>query len=272
MTVDENMAFGLRLRGASKSRDRARRVRRAAEILGLAAAARPQARASSRAASASAWPWAAPSCASPRSSCSTSRSRNLDAKLRVQMRAEIKALHQRLGTTMIYVTHDQIEAMTMADRIVVLQDGNVEQVGPPLELYDRPANLFVAGFIGSPADEFRRGHPGAHREGLARGGGRCLPAAGPGAPGPEGRKVVFGIRPEHLGVGPVDAGVPAEVEVIEPTGASTYVFTRIAGAPVTAIFTDRRKIAPGERIGLVPQPDRIHLFDAATGQRLETMQ
>ena len=98
--------------------------------------------------------------------------------------------------------------------------------------------------------------------------GDALLPLGPGAPGPEGRKVVFGIRPEHLGVGPVSAGVPAEVEVIEPTGASTYVFTRIAGAPVTAIFTDRRQLAPGEHIGLVAQPDRIHLFDAETGQRL----
>ena len=173
---------------------------------------------------------------------------------------------------MVYVTHDQIEAMTMADRIVVMNEGNVEQVGPPLELYDRPANLFVAGFIGSPAMNFIEGTLARTEKGWRVVAGDALLPLGPGAPGPEGRKVVFGIRPEHLGVGPVSAGVPAEVEVIEPTGASTYVFTRIAGAPVTAIFTDRRQLAPGEHIGLVAQPDRIHLFDAETGQRLETMQ
>ena len=229
MTTRDNMAFGLRMRGASKQRIE-EGVGSAVGILGLQAL--------------------------------------LDRFPRQLSGGQ----RQRVGTTMVYVTHDQLEAMTMADRIVVMQEGNVEQMGPPLELYDRPANLFVAGFIGSPAMNFIEGTLARTEKGWRVVAGDALLPLGPGAPGPEGRKVVFGIRPEHLGVGPVSAGVPAEVEVIEPTGASTYVFTRIAGAPVTAIFTDRRQIAPGERIGLVAQPDRIHLFDAETGQRLETMQ
>jgi len=197
---------------------------------------------------------------------------NLDAKLRVLMRTEIKALHQRLGTTMVYVTHDQLEAMTMADRIVVMQEGNVEQMGPPLDLYDRPANLFVAGFIGSPAMNFVEGVLARGEAGWRLVAGEASLPLGPGFAGEEGRKVVYGIRPEHLGVAAPGEGIPAEAEVVEPTGASTYVFTRIAGNPVTAIFTDRRKLEPGARIGLLPQPDRIHLFDAGTGQRLETLQ
>jgi multiple sugar transport system ATP-binding protein len=162
--------------------------------------------------------------------------------------------------------------MTMADRIVVMQEGNVEQMGPPLDLYDRPANLFVAGFIGSPAMNFVEGVLARGEAGWRLVAGEVSLPLGPGFAGQEGRKVVYGIRPEHLGVAAPGEGIPAEAEVVEPTGASTYVFTRIAGNPVTAIFTDRRKLEPGARIGLLPQPDRIHLFDAGTGQRLETLQ
>src|SRR5512147_791905 len=146
---------------------------------------------------------------------------NLDAKLRVAMRAEIKALHQRLKTTTVYVTHDQIEAMTMADRIVVMHDGRIEQIGTPLELYDRPGNLFVAQFIGSPAmnvvsGTVRRAGAGAHVEA----GGRVhWPLDG--GPGADGQAVAYGIRPEHLTLASSGAGVPGEVIVVEPTGAET---------------------------------------------------
>jgi multiple sugar transport system ATP-binding protein len=270
MTARENMAFGLRMRGASRQRIE-EGVGSAVGILGLQALLERYPRQLSggqrqRVAMGRAI------VRDPKVFLFDEPLSNLDAKLRVLMRTEIKALHQRLGTTMVYVTHDQLEAMTMADRIVVMQEGNVEQMGPPLDLYDRPANLFVAGFIGSPAMNFVEGVLARSEKGWRVVAGEASLALGPGFAGQEGRKVVYGIRPEHLGVGRPGEGIAAEAEVVEPTGASTYVFTRIAGNPVTAIFTDRRKLEPGAPIGLLAQPDRIHLFDAGTGQRLETLQ
>jgi multiple sugar transport system ATP-binding protein len=195
---------------------------------------------------------------------------NLDAKLRVQMRTEIKELHQRLKTTSVYVTHDQIEAMTMADKIVVMRDGLVEQTGTPLELYDNPANQFVAGFIGSPAMNFL---PGVLRRanGSARvefGDGLWLPAPPAAAALPDGQGVVYGTRPEHMELAGGSEGVATEVVVVEPTGADTQVFTKIAGVEVTSVFRDRHAFRPGEMIRLRPDPARAHLFDAASGVRL----
>ena len=192
---------------------------------------------------------------------------NLDAKLRVAMRTEIKELHQRLKTTSIYVTHDQIEAMTMADKIVVMRDGIVEQIGSPLELYDFPANQFVAGFIGSPAMNFI---PGTVRGGqVSLEGGLALPmpdnARGRAA---EGQQVVYGTRPEHIDMAGGGDGVPTEVVVVEPTGADTQVFTKIAGVEVTSIFRERHDFRPGATIRLKPDASRSHLFDAASGKRL----
>ncbi|MEJ0016451.1 MAG: sn-glycerol-3-phosphate ABC transporter ATP-binding protein UgpC [Acetobacteraceae bacterium] len=189
---------------------------------------------------------------------------NLDAKLRVQMRAEIKELHQRLTTTTVYVTHDQIEAMTMADKIVVMNGGNVEQIGEPLELYDRPVNLFVAGFIGSPAMNFLKGRVqgGAFH---AEGGGATLPLpAGPR--GSDGQPTVYGVRPEHFQLDP--NGVPAKVHVVEPTGSETQVLAEFAGASVLCAFRERVSAKPGETIRITPEPSLVHLFDAGTGQRL----
>jgi multiple sugar transport system ATP-binding protein len=194
---------------------------------------------------------------------------NLDAKLRVQMRTEIKELHQRLKTTSIYVTHDQIEAMTMADNIVVMRDGRVEQTGSPLELYDHPANQFVAGFIGSPAMNFLPGTL-TRSGGDARvefSGGMSLPAP-LNTSGEDGQKVVFGTRPEHLELANGSDGVSAEVVVVEPTGADTQIYTRIAGVEVTTVFRDRHQFRPGELIRLKPDTARAHLFDAASGLRL----
>jgi multiple sugar transport system ATP-binding protein len=195
---------------------------------------------------------------------------NLDAKLRVQMRTEIKELHQRLKTTSVYVTHDQIEAMTMADKIVVMRDGLVEQTGTPLELYDNPANQFVAGFIGSPAMNFL---PGVLRraDGSARvefGDGLWLPAPPGAASLQDGQGVVYGTRPEHMELAGGSEGVATEVVVVEPTGADTQVFTKIAGVEVTSVFRDRHAFRPGEMIRLRPDPARAHLFDAASGVRL----
>ena len=194
---------------------------------------------------------------------------NLDAKLRVAMRTEIKELHQRLKTTSVYVTHDQIEAMTMADQIVVMRDGVVEQRGGPLDLYDHPVNLFVAGFIGSPAMNFI---PGT----LRRAGGRAeveivsgarLPAPA-GAAGEDGQPVIFGTRPEHLALAPGSDGIQAEVVVVEPTGADTQVFAKVGGTEVTAVFRERHPFQAGETIRLAPDHQRTHLFDAASGKSL----
>ena len=147
---------------------------------------------------------------------------NLDAKLRVAMRAEIKELHQRLRTTTVYVTHDQIEAMTMADKIVVMHDGIVEQMGAPLDLYDRPANLFVAGFIGSPAMNLARGHASRRRGFVAM--AACALPLGARHRRIDGRPAVYGIRPEHFRLR--GDGVPAEVVVVEPTGSETQVVAK----------------------------------------------
>jgi len=194
---------------------------------------------------------------------------NLDAKLRVAMRTEIKELHQRLKTTSIYVTHDQIEAMTMADQIVVMRDGVVEQRGRPLELYDHPANLFVAGFIGSPAMNFlpgklRRAHGRAEVE---LEGGMRVPVPRDAA-GDDGQAVIFGARPEHLELASAGAGLPAEVVVVEPTGADTQVFAKIGATEVTAVFRERHEFRAGEAIRLAPDHERTHLFDAASGKSL----
>ncbi len=186
---------------------------------------------------------------------------NLDAKLRLQMRTEIKELHQRLKTTTVFVTHDQIEAMTLADKIVVMQDGRIEQVGSPLELYDRPLNLFVATFIGAPSMNLL---PGEAVEGGVRVGEAVLPGRAGLAPG---RAVTWGIRPEHLVLG--DAGLAAEVSVVEPTGPETLVFARVEGREVIAALRDRQDVRPGQRVHLMPRADQVHVFDAESGARLE---
>jgi multiple sugar transport system ATP-binding protein len=187
---------------------------------------------------------------------------NLDAKLRVAMRAEIKELHQRLATTTVYVTHDQIEAMTMADKIVVMNGGNVEQTGAPLELYDHPLNLFVAGFIGSPAMNFLKGKISGGAFQSDNGTTLPLPA---GPDGSDGKPVVYGVRPEHFMLS--SEGLPATVHVVEPTGSETQVMADFAGAPVICAFRERVSARPGETIRMAPDPSLVHVFDAATGLR-----
>lgn len=187
---------------------------------------------------------------------------NLDAKLRVQMRTEIKELHQRLKTTIVYVTHDQIEAMTMADKIVVMQGGRVEQFGPPLELYDTPANLFVASFIGSPSINLLQGRVDA--AGFVTDEGRILPLPEGAAPG--GGPAVYGIRPEHFTLS--DNGLPIEVQVVEPTGSETQVFGRLDGIPMVCVFRERIGAAPGTILHASPITAGVHLFDAGSGRRI----
>src|SRR5260370_23616907 len=192
---------------------------------------------------------------------------NRDAKLRVQMRGEIKELHQRLKTTTIYVTHDQVEAMTMADRIVVMRDGVVEQSGLPLELYDRPANLFVAGFIGSPGMNLLKGKIKVNgKPSFESEGGVTLPLASAPA-GSDGRPCIYGIRPEHLTLGGVDPN--AEVSVVEPTGSETQVFAKLGSQRIVGVFRERVAARPGEMLSIAPIVGSVHLFDPATGVRMQ---
>jgi multiple sugar transport system ATP-binding protein len=182
---------------------------------------------------------------------------NLDAKLRVQMRAELKELHQRVRTTTVYVTHDQVEAMTMADKIVVMRDGVIEQVGSPLELYDRPANLFVAGFIGSPAMNFISGRMGDNE--FTTDDGVVLQ----GLDAPRDA-TTLGIRPEHIRLG---GNMELRVSVVEPTGAETVVIGRLGNQQVLAVFHERVVIEPGTVIGVTPDYALAHFFDVS-GRRI----
>ena len=261
MTVRENMAFSLTLLNAPKS-VMDEKVGRAADILGLdpyldryprqLSGGQRQRVAMGRAI-----------VRDPQVFLFDEPLSNLDAKLRVQMRAEIKDLHQRLKTTTIYVTHDQIEAMTMADKIVVMNGGNVEQIGAPLELYDRPNNLFVAGFIGSPAMNFLQGEV---RGGAFAMGAISLPLPDGGGGAAEGQKVIYGMRPEHLRLDA--AGVAATVHVTEPTGSETQVIMHLAGTQVVGAFRERIMEKPGQTLRIAPDPALVHLFDEQTGTRL----
>jgi multiple sugar transport system ATP-binding protein len=264
MTVAANMAFSMKLRGAPQS-EIDERVNRAAGILGLTqllgrfprqlSGGQRQRVAMGRAI-----------VRDPQVFLFDEPLSNLDAKLRVQMRTEIKELHQRLKTTTIYVTHDQIEAMTMADKIVVMHDGLVEQIGAPLDLYDRPDNLFVAGFIGSPAMNMLKGRIRANGS-AAFEGPAGLSFALAGAPaGSDGRPAICGVRPEHFAL--ADDGAEAEVLVVEPTGSELQVVAKMAGDDIIAVFRERHQFKPGDKIRLKPDPRLVHLFDETTGKRL----
>ena len=264
MTIAKNMGFSLMLRGASRSEIDAR-VKKAAGILGLnelldryprqLSGGQRQRVAMGRAI-----------VRDPQVFLFDEPLSNLDAKLRVAMRTEIKELHQRLKTTTVYVTHDQIEAMTMADKIVVMHDGVIEQMGAPLDLYDRPANQFVAGFIGSPAMNFLEGKVSANGSLYVQtSGGDKLPLKNI-PQGSNGREVVYGIRPEHFELG--EGGLGAEVVVVEPTGSETQIVARIGNQEVIAVFRERQSVKPGDRISLRPRADAVHLFAKDSGKRI----
>jgi multiple sugar transport system ATP-binding protein len=266
MTVAQNMGFSLKLRDG-KEADIAKSVNRAADILGLRdmldryprqlSGGQRQRVAMGRAI-----------VRDPQVFLFDEPLSNLDAKLRVAMRTEIKELHQRLKTTTVYVTHDQIEAMTMADKIVVMHDGIVEQMGSPLELYDHPDNQFVAGFIGSPAMNFLEGKlVGSAPPYVETISGARLPLVSV-PPGADGKPVVYGIRPEHLEF--ADDGIEAEVAVVEPTGSETQIVARIGKQDIIAVIRDRRAVKPGDKVKLRPVPSAAHIFDTETGKRLNS--
>ena len=261
MTVFDNMAFSLKLAGAPKA-FMEQEVQKAAKILGLEqllhryprqlSGGQRQRVAMGRAI-----------VRNPQVFLFDEPLSNLDAKLRVQMRAEIKELHQRLKVTTVYVTHDQIEAMTMADKIVVMNHGHIEQAGAPLELYDRPANLFVAGFIGSPAMNMLHGKVSAGAFVDASGMRWPMPANHGAA---EGSEIVYGVRPKHLRL---DAnGVPTRVHVVEPTGSETQVVLRLGEVSLMGAFHERIAAGPGEALPVSPELGLVHLFDKKTGKRI----
>jgi multiple sugar transport system ATP-binding protein len=268
MTSADNMSFSLRLAGETEPARRSK-VERAADILGLEpyldrlprqlSGGQRQRVAMGRAI-----------VRKPSVFLFDEPLSNLDAKLRVKMRAELKELHQKLNTTTIYVTHDQIEAMTLADRIVVLRDGRIEQIGAPLDLYDRPANAFVAGFLGSPAMnllDLTVGADNLRQANFVDGEGIRLSrdAASPGM-------LTVGIRPENFRLmsEPSDNALRAQVVVVEPTGHFTEILARKGGQDIVAVFSDRVSVRPGDTVYLEPHPDRLHVFGRAdqTGARI----
>ena len=267
MSVFDNMSFGLRMRRIPKP-EQERRIHWAAEMLGLAdylhryprqlSGGQRQRVAMGRAL-----------VREPMAFLLDEPLSNLDAQLRVQMRTEIRALHQRLKATIVYVTHDQVEAMTLADRIVVMRDGYIEQIGSPDVVYDRPANAFVAGFIGSPAMNMLPGHL-RRRNGKASlefaGGADIELQATPG--GEDGMPVLYGIRPEDLHLGAENDGLPLTVEVVEMTGREIELYGMRDGVRICVLLRERQRLRPGDTVWLKPDGARAHVFQADTGRNL----
>lgn len=266
-TVAANMAFSLRMRGLNREIIE-EKVTNAAEILGLT----PYLKRYPRALSGGQRQRVAMGRAivrDPKVFLFDEPLSNLDAKLRVQMRAEIRELHQRLKATTIYVTHDQIEAMTMADKIVVMQDGQIEQIGTPLELYDQPANTFVAGFIGSPAMNLIPATVQSNDDSVfaqMEAGKLEIPTNNSVS---EGQKIILGIRPEVFV--PSDVGLNVTVAVVEPTGAETHLVTRSDGQEFMSVLRERSTLKIGQQINLAAPKTSLHIFDAKSGDRLERL-
>jgi sn-glycerol 3-phosphate transport system ATP-binding protein len=266
MSVFDNMAYGLKIRGTPRAEIR-RRVDETAELLGISPLLERRPRQLSggqrqRVAMGRAI------VREPKLFLFDEPLSNLDAKLRVQMRAEIRRLQKRLGVTSLFVTHDQVEAMTLGDRLVVMHQGRAAQVATPMEVWSQPADIYVAGFIGSPAMNFLDAHLAADgtAAALPQGGPALRFADGP-RPGPEGRRLTLGIRPEHLEPNG-EGGLPLAVDLIEPLGSETVVHGRLpGGAPLTARLPSAA--AGAGTLSLALPPAHLHVFDAETGCRLE---
>ena len=267
MSVHQNMSFSLRMRKIPKP-EQERRIRWAAEMLRLEdflqryprqlSGGQRQRVAMGRAL-----------VREPMAFLLDEPLSNLDAQLRVQMRTEIRGLHQRLNATMVYVTHDQVEAMTLADRVVVMRDGYVEQIGRPDKIYDQPANAFVAGFIGSPAMNMLRGN-------LRRTNGKAwvdLPGGEnlelqSAEGGEDGAPILYGIRPEDLYLGDEGDGLPLKVDVVEMTGREIEIYGNRDGVQICVLLRERQRLSPGDTIWLRPNGARAHIFQADTGRNL----
>jgi multiple sugar transport system ATP-binding protein len=267
MTVAENMAFSLKMAGFGKQ-ERIRRVREAAKLLGLDEylERRPKALSGGQRQRVA---MGRAIVRQPKVFCMDEPLSNLDAKLRVSTRTQIAALQQRLGITTVYVTHDQVEAMTMGDRVAVLKDGLLQQVDTPLNLYDRPANLFVASFIGSPAMNLLQATPD---QGGARIGDYVVPIDRTAAARSSG-EITVGVRPESWRLVPDgEGGLPVTVSVIEELGADAYMYgtSDVEGTPRDVIvrLEARRAVEKGATVHVTTDPERVHVFDTATGARL----
>lgn len=259
MRVADNMSFSLKLSGASKA-EREKRVQHASEILGLEKLLQRYPRELSggqrqRVAMGRAI------VRDPRAFLFDEPLSNLDAKLRVKMRSEIKKLHQRLGKTTVYVTHDQTEAMTMADKIVVLNGGKIEQAGPPLELYHDPANLFVAGFLGSPEINLLQ----AQTENLT-----AVTECGVRLPLeralPVDSKIVYGIRPQHIRL--ADEGVDGIVTLVEPTGENQEIVVKVGSQHLVVVVQGGPLVSIGSSVKLGIDKEKVLLFERESGKRL----
>ncbi len=266
MTVEKNLSFGLRVAGLPKG-EIDKRIKRAAEILQIESLLQRK-----------------PSALSggQRQRVAIGRAlvrdvdvflfdeplSNLDAKLRSELRVEIKRLHQKLGNTMIYVTHDQIEALTLADRIAVMKGGVVQQLADPITIYNRPKNRFVAGFLGSPSMNFFSGEIAATEGKPAFHIGQTVVGLEgyDGAP-KQGQKATLGIRPEHVRLNAED-GFEAIVDLDEPMGADSLVWLRLNGHPLSARVEGGKRYRAGEKVRIGFKPDALSLFDAQTEERL----
>ena len=267
MTVRENMAFSLRLRDADPALTQ-ERVSRSAKILNLdqlldrfpreLSGGQRQRVAMGRAI-----------VRDPKVFLFDEPLSNLDAKLRVAMRAEIKSLHHRLKTTTVYVTHDQIEAMTMADKIVVMHDGVIEQIGTPLDLFDAPANLFVAQFIGSPSMNVIKGQIASSQSGqtVARVAGLDWPITS-ALNVSAGKEVYYGVRPTDMYLTEPGQGIPAQVVVVEPTGAETELLVKVGDDTLTLVIQGRTHVKPEDTVHLGVKTEKVHLFDATSEKRI----
>ena len=268
MTVAENLAFGMKLRGTARA-EIDRRVGDAARMLGIEALLKLR---------------PAELSGGQRQRVAVGRAlvrqpkvflldeplSNLDAKLRLTMRAEIARLHRTLGTTMVYVTHDQVEAMTLGHRIVVMSDGHVQQIDTPMRIYDKPVNLFVAGFLGSPAMNLLRGRVVRDRDARVDLGAASLPLGA--VPLPDGADVVVGVRPEDLmpaDVAPSGMRLEATLELVEPVGNECFLNLDLGGQALVARVPPRFAPAPGSRMTFAIDPARLHYFDPRGGRRID---